>query len=46
MSYLDTFCISHFEEKDMYSKMAEMGLELDKPDFAVNGYKVDERKYP
>jgi hypothetical protein len=46
MSCLYTFCISHFEEKDMYSKMAEVGLELDKADFAVAGYEVDERKYP
>ena len=30
----------------MYSKMAEVGLELDKADFAVAGYEVDERKYP
>ena len=30
----------------MYSKMAEIGMELDKADFAVNGYEVDERKYP
>lgn len=26
--------------------MAEVGLELDKADFAVAGYEVDERKYP
>ena len=30
----------------MYSKMAEMRLELDKADFTVNGYEVDKRKYP
>jgi hypothetical protein len=46
MSCLYTFCISHFEEKDAYSKMAEVGLELDKADFAVAGYEVDERMYP
>lgn len=46
MSCLDTFCISHFEEKDQYSQMAEVGLQLDKADFAVNGYDVDEHKYP
>ena len=46
MSCLNTFYISHFEEKEMYSKMAEVGLQLDKVDFAVNGYEVDEGKYP
>jgi hypothetical protein len=46
MSCLDTFCISHFEEREEYSRMTEKGLELDKADFAVNGYEVDEEKYP
>jgi hypothetical protein len=46
MSYLDTFCISHFEEREEYSRMTEKGLELDKADFAVNGYEVVEEKYP
>ena len=46
MSYLDTFCISHFEEKKECSDMVEKGLELDKADFAVTGYEVDEKKYP
>jgi hypothetical protein len=46
MSCLDTFCISHFEEREEYSRMTEKGLELDKVDFAVNGYEVDEEKYP
>jgi hypothetical protein len=46
MSCLDTFCISHFEEKEEYSRMTEKGLELDKADFAINGYEVDELKYP
>jgi hypothetical protein len=46
MSCLDTFCISHFEEREEYSRMIEKGLELDKADFAVNRYEVDEEKYP
>jgi hypothetical protein len=46
MSCLDTFCISQFEEREEYSRMTEKGLELDKADFAVNGYEVDEEKYP
>ena len=46
MSYLDTFCTSYFEEKEEYSHMTEKGLELDKADFAINGYEVDKVKYP
>ena len=46
MSCLDTFCISNFEERKEYSRMIEKDLELDMADFAVNGYKVDEVKYP
>jgi hypothetical protein len=46
MSCLDIFNISHFEERNEYSRMTEKGLELDKADFAVNGYEVDEEKYP
>ena len=30
----------------MHSRMAEMGLELDKANFVVSGYEVDERKNP
>ena len=30
----------------MYSKMAEIGLKLNKADFAINEYEVDKRKYP
>jgi hypothetical protein len=46
MSCLDTFCISHFEERDEFSRMIEKALLLDKADFAVNGYEVDEDRYP
>ena len=45
MSYLDTFCISHFEERDKFSRMTEKELELDKADFAINENKVDKEKY-
>jgi hypothetical protein len=45
MSCLDTFCISHFEERDEFSQKTEKALLLDKADFAVNGYKVDEDRY-
>jgi hypothetical protein len=44
MSCLETFWISHFEEREEYSRMTKKGLELDKADFAVNGYEVDEEK--
>jgi hypothetical protein len=46
MSCLDTFCISHFEERDEFSRMIEKALLLDKAGFAVNGYEVDEDRYP
>jgi hypothetical protein len=46
MSCLDTFCISHFEERDMLSRMTEKALLLDNVDFAVNRYEVDEDCYP
>ena len=46
MSCLNTFCISHFEEKDEYPRMTKKGLELDKADFAINGFEVDKAKYP
>jgi hypothetical protein len=46
MNCLDTFCISHFEEREEYSRMMEKGLELNKADFVVKGYQVDELKYP
>ena len=46
MSSLYTFCISNAEEKDDYSEMADRGLDLDRADFAVSGYEVDERRYP
>jgi hypothetical protein len=46
MSCLDTFNISHFEERDEFSQMTEKRLDLDKADFAVNGYEVDEEQYP
>jgi hypothetical protein len=38
--------MSHFEEREKFSRMTEKGLELDKANFAVNGYKVDEEQYP
>ena len=46
MSCLDTFYILHFEEREEYSRMTEKGLELNKADFSINGYKVDKVKYP
>ena len=46
MNCLNTFYISHFEDWEEYSRMMEKGLELDKANFAVNGYEVDEVKYP
>ena len=45
MSCLDTFYISHFEEREEYFHMIKKSLELDNADFVVNGYKVDKVRY-
>lgn len=45
MSCFDTFCISYFKDRDKFSQITEKGLELDKANFAVNGYKVDKEQY-
>ena len=40
------YCISHFNYKNIFAHMGELGLTLDRKDFAANGYAVDEEKYP
>jgi hypothetical protein len=40
MSCLDTFCVYHLEGRNDFICV------LDKVDFAINGYEVDEEKYP
>ena len=46
MSSLDVYCLSHFEDKEFYAAMVEIGLTLDCKDFLPNGYHMDEEKYP
>ena len=46
MSNLDVYCVSHFDEKQLFAHMGELGLSLDPKDFATNGYQVDERQHP
>ena len=46
MSNPDVYCISHFDEKQLFAHMDELGLTLDPKDFATNGYQVDERQHP
>ena len=46
MSNLDVYCVSHFNEKQLFAHMGELGLTLDPKDFATNGYQVDERQHP
>ena len=46
MSSLDVYCLSHFEDKQFYAAMVEIGLTLDRNDFLPNGHLVDEEKYP
>ena len=40
------YCISHYDEKQLFVHMSELGLSLDPKDFATNGYQVDEREHP
>ena len=46
MSSLHVYCLSHFEGKEFYATMMEIGLTLDRKDFVPNGYHMDEEKYP
>ena len=46
MSSFDVYCVSHFEDKQFYATMVEIGLMLDRNDFLPNGYLVDGEKYP
>jgi hypothetical protein len=46
MNCLDIFCISYFEEREEYICLTKKGLLLDKEDFAINSYEVDEQKHP
>ena len=46
MSNLDFYCVSHFDEKQLFAHMGELGLTLDPKDFATNGHQVDERQHP
>ena len=46
MSNLDVYCVSHFDEKQLFAHMVELGLTLDLKDFATNSYQVDERQHP
>ena len=40
------YYVSHYDEKQLFVHMGEMGLTLDPKDFATNGYKVNEREHP
>ena len=46
MSNLDVYCVSHFDEKQFFAHMGELGLSFDPKDFATNGYQMDERQHP
>ena len=46
MSNLDVYCVSHFDEKQLFAHMGELGLTLYPKDFATNGYQVDEQEHP
>ena len=40
------YCVSHYDEKQLFAHMGEMGLTLDPKDFASNGYQINERDHP
>ena len=40
------YCVSHYDEKQLFAHMGEMGLTLDPKDFATNGYQVNELDHP
>ena len=46
MSNLDVYRVSHFDEKQFFAHMGELGLTLDPKDFATNGYQMDKRQHP
>ena len=46
MSNLDVYCVSHFDEKQLFAHMGELGLMLDPKDFATNDYQMDKRQHP
>ena len=46
MSCLDVYSLLHFDYKEFYATMVEIGLTLDRKDFVPNGYHVDEENYP
>ena len=46
MSNLDIYCVSHFDEKQLFAHMGELGLTLNLKDFATNGYQMDKRQHP
>ena len=46
MSCLYTFCILYLKERNKFTQMTEKGLELDKAEFAIYGYEVDEEQLP
>ena len=40
------YCVSHFDDKSLFAHMGELGLTLDRKDFTMNGYAVDEERNP
>ena len=43
---MDEYCVSHYDKKQLFAHMGEMGLTLDPKDFATNEYQVNEREHP
>ena len=46
MSNLDVYCVLHYDKKQVFARMGELGLTLDPKDIATNKYQVDEHEHP
>ena len=46
MSNLDVYYILHFKDKCVFAHMDELGLTLDRKDFATKRYALDEDRHP
>ena len=46
MSSLKSFVILNKEDKENFDRVSDLAMTLDRRDFSVDGYPVDNKKYP
>ena len=46
MSSLKSFVVSDEEDEENFDRVSDLALTLDRRDFSVDGYPVDNKKYP